>query len=73
MYVSHKISWKIDRFYSKEISRRLLVEILLRVRNWMREKDTRQQDERALEQHLEPNVDEHKTVSMGEDVTLAIR
>lgn len=49
------------------------MEILLRVRNWMREKDIRLQDEWALKQHLKLNADEHKTVNMEGNVTLAIK
>lgn len=41
------------------------MEILLRLRNRVREKDLRQQGVWALEQHLKLNVDEHKTVNVG--------
>lgn len=49
------------------------MEILLKLRNWMREKGLKQQDEWTLEQHLKLNVDEHKTVNVGGNVTLAIK
>lgn len=38
-----------------------------------KQKDLGQQDEWALEHHLKLNVDKHKAVHMGKNVTLAIK